>query len=458
MKFSPTKDQQNFIEFILKNKKTFGILDLGAGKTAASLSVAAKTISSFQSKGFLVVAPLEVCKLTWPSELKEWDCFKWMSYSLIHGPMKNRYLSLSTKSNIFLINYENLIWLAEILHSCHPSTWPFDSIIFDESSKMKAYNTKRFRKFAGLTKHFKYVVHLTGTPRPNSELDLWAQVYLLDQGQSIHDNYFKFRSEFARAVDRENRIFKLRSGAGEEIYKKIQHLIYTTPPHLKKEKKPAFFENIELKFDKQTNKTYQELEKQGMMQINQQEQEFISIAKLGKCKQFVGGCIFHGIGPDGKYLKTYDIIHDLKINELKKLCKKIKNGLIIYEYNHEKEQILRNVPGAVEFSKNTTKIIEEWNNNKIQFLVCHSASKSMGLNLQYGGNNIIWYSLPWSYENYYQMIGRLRRTGQTKTVGVYHLIIQETIDWMILELLRFKEAGSKHFHSCIENYIKLKGY
>lgn len=457
MKFTPTKDQKQFIDFMLGNKKAFGILDLGSGKTAASLSLVSKTISCFQSKGFLVVAPLEVCKLTWPSEIEEWNEFKWLKFSLVHGSAKNRYMGITRKAHIYIINYENLIWLSTILAPNHPNTWPFDSIIFDESSKMKSPLTKRFVKFAGLTKYLKYCVLLTGTPRPNSELDLWSQSYLLDQGETLGGNYYAFRSQYARPVDREQRIYKLHSGAGDEIYKKLEPLIYTTPLELKKEKHPAHFENINLQFNKEQRRVYNELEKEGLLTVNKQEQEFISLAKLAKCKQFTGGCVFHGLGADGRYLKTYDVFHDIKLNALERLCKRLSNGLIIYEYHHEKERILEKVSGVVEFTKNTTKIQEDWNSKKIKFLLCHAASKSMGLNLQYGGNNIVWYGLPWSYENYYQMIGRLRRTGQKETVNVYHLLIEETIDWMIMEVLRFKATDSAHFHKCIENYMKTKG-
>jgi hypothetical protein len=266
-----------------------------------------------------------------------------------------------------------------------------------------------------------------------------------------------FRGKYTRTVDRENRIHVLTDGSEDEIYKKIEPIVYTTPDRMKKEKIPAAFEFLELSLPPGLKDDYATLEKEGLLQINNQEQEHISLAKLGKCKQFTGGCVFHGILPNGKYSKDYDVFHNVKLDALKSLCKKVSNTIIVYEYQHEKERILESIPGCVYFDRKDDSIQDKWNQGKIKFLLCNSASDSMGLNLQFGGNKIIWYSLTWSYQNYYQMIGRIRRTGQpAKCVEVYHLIMTDTIDCLILEILRNKESGSEIFMKCLKNYIELK--
>ena len=84
--------------------------------------------------------------------------------------------------------------------------------------------------------------------------------------------------------------------------------------------------------------------------------------------------------------------------------------------------------------------IDDWNAGKIELLLLHPKSAGHGLNLQHGGNKIIFLSLPWSLELYEQTIGRLHRSGQTRDVWVYNLICEKTIDEQIVRALKDKRS------------------
>jgi len=444
--YSPREYQKQFTDSIINRKKVYGMIDLGYGKTAATLSAIEQLFADIAIKGVLVVAPLEVAKLTWPTEIKKWSEFSWMSSVLIHGSPAVRFRALTSKANIFIINYENIVWLCDILKTNSPESWPFDMVVFDESTKLKAVGTKRFKAWKGIAGHFKYVVNLSGTPRPNSSLDLWAQIYLMDQGESLGKGYESFKFEYGTRCDREGYVWTVGKCKEEMIYSKIRHLTYTVPKHLENKKLPSRTHDVVCPIPDKRH--YKRLEDEGLLQINGEQQQFIAIAKLGKCMQYTGGAIYHS--PEDR---NYEVFHNAKMKLLKKLIKTLDNAIVVYSFQHEKERILKEFPQAVNFkSSDSARTMSDWNSGKIEVLLCHPASTGHGINLQYGGHNIIWYGLNWSYELYYQMIGRLLRSGQTKTVNVYRLIMADTIDEMLIEVLRHKEKGMDMLFEILTNY------
>lgn len=452
--FKPKLYQQQFADHIIRNKKSFGIMDLGEGKTASTLLALNYLFHDLAIKGALVVAPLEVARLTWPTEVKKWSQFRWMKTALIHGPAIKRLKKLSSKADVYITNYENLTWLAKILKSNNVEDWPFDTIVFDESSKMKDPSTQRFKAWKSLFEKFKYSVLLSGTPRPNSALDLWSQIYMLDQGGSLSRNFGAFRTAYGKPVDRMGYVWKVEKNQSALINKKIKHFVYAVPEHLKPNKIPANFHNIVVKISKDTYKKYEILEKKGMLAVNGESQKFIAISKMGKCKQLTGGAVYHGLDElTGEYSKEYDIFHGTKLDALGETMKLCPSAIITYEFGHERDRILERFPEVTLFAgKNTADIMEGWNNGEIKYILCHPQSKSQGLNLQFGGHCIIWYGLPWSYENYYQMIGRIRRTHQKNTVQVYRILAENTIDFLIEEVLRHKESGMDMFFQALQAY------
>ena len=116
------------------------------------------------------------------------------------------------------------------------------------------------------------------------------------------------------------------------------------------------------------------------------------------------------------------------------------NTIIVYNFIEELAELKRRYPYAQTI--NDDKAIERWNDGKIELLLIHPKSAGHGLNLQHGGNKMVFVSLPWSLELYEQTVGRLHRSGQKHDVWVYLLLTNKTIDLRIWDALKDKRAIS----------------
>lgn len=84
--------------------------------------------------------------------------------------------------------------------------------------------------------------------------------------------------------------------------------------------------------------------------------------------------------------------------------------------------------------------IKKWNAGQLQVGLIHPASAGHGLNLQSGGNILVWFGITWSLELYQQTVARLWRQGQTEgTVSVIHIVTDGTVDERILKALEAKD-------------------
>ena len=116
--------------------------------------------------------------------------------------------------------------------------------------------------------------------------------------------------------------------------------------------------------------------------------------------------------------------------------------LVAYNYKADLARILAKFPQA-EYLTKAADTIERWNAGKVPMLLAHPASAGHGLNLQHGGNIIVWFGLNWSLELYQQFNARLHRQGQTKPVFIHHLAVTDFIDMTVLAALQGKHSTQK---------------
>jgi SNF2 family DNA or RNA helicase len=79
-----------------------------------------------------------------------------------------------------------------------------------------------------------------------------------------------------------------------------------------------------------------------------------------------------------------------------------------------------------------------WNDRQVDILLAHPASAAYGLNLQAGGNHLVWFGLTWSLELYQQANARLHRQGQGQVVIIHRLIVRGGLDEDVAEALENK--------------------
>jgi len=459
----------------LKNVAYF--LGTGLGKTAISLAVIDQLMKRKLIQNTLVVGTKKIIYNSWRQEAEEWKPLSHLSFSIIHGdahggsPESSRRRGFHANSHIKLINYEGLPWLAEYLQKMHydnpRSKFPFQCIVYDESTKMKHSTTQRFRVFKKYMGLFPYRYILTGTPIPNGLMDLFGQMYVLDIGESLGTVLSNFRSKYFMIVgsiqDGSRKYIPFKT-TKEVIQKRIKRKVIYMKKEDYVELPPIHYNPIKLDLPAKLRGQYEELERTFFLDLEGAEVEAFSAASLSmKLRQFLQGRMYT-YGEEGKR-STIDI-HTEKLDYLKELHEEIEglgNCIIAYNFIFEREDLLSIFPNAPVIDgsakdKEVSKAIQEWNKGQHPILLFNPASDPHGLNLQFGGNQILWYSLTYNLEHYVQLIDRVYRQLQKRNVFVHHLLFRNTLDEMIYGVLTQKDANQTQLLAALKQYKEKKGY
>jgi len=439
MKYSPKPHQKQIITAIKNNLRLNVWSGMGTGKTSAT----ATALHELGAYPILIVAPKRVALSTWPDEYAKWDHLKGVNVVAISGTPKKRLQQLALGADVYTINYELLGWLYE-------QDINFKTIVADESTRLKSFRTRRKKtkgKFtvkpswclAKLTCKAKRHINLTGTPTPNGLTDLWGQHWFVDQGESLGKSFSAFEQRWFRVITLGNAYAKKLEPfdhSFDEITKvisdktiSIEGLDVDEPVH----------NVVEVELPKKAMDQYKQMEKEWFLEIDSNEAEaFNPAGKMGKCLQIASGFVYGENGPID--------LHDAKIEALKSIVNEACGMpvLVSYWWKLDPVKIMKAFPGARMLDSNP-QTIEDWNAGKIPMLLAHPASCGHGLNLQYGGNILVFYSDSWGLEPYLQIIERIgpmrqKQAGFDRPVYIHHITAKDTLDSSVMESHRAKKS------------------
>lgn len=453
MMFSPHPYQAYCMEQ-LKQKPALGLfLDMGLGKTIITLSAIAQLkYGMFCVNKVLVIAPKKVAEATWQREAAKWDNVRFLRISTVLGSATKRVKALNTPADIYIINRENVTWLVDY----YKNAWPFDMVVADEFSSFKNHSAKRFKSLAAIRPHIRRIVGLTGTPSPNGLEDLWAQVYLLDAGERLGKYFTCFRSRYFDPGRRSRDViysYDAKDGAGEAIMTKISDICISMKSDDYLQLPDITYDDVPVILDARAQKAYTELERKMVLQLDQEKVIDVTTAAglSNKLQQLANGAIYDED-------RSWVPVHDCKIEAFMELIEQLngKSALVFYNFRHDLERLeaalaktklrVRRLAGP-EDEKN-------WNAGKIDILLAHPASAAYGLNLQEGGNHVVWFGLNWSLELYQQANKRLHRQGQKEKVIIHHLICEGTRDADLLEALKQKDKAQEYVLASLKARIE----
>lgn len=440
MIFRPHGYQQHCINKIIEIKKLGLFLDMGLGKTVTTLTAVKELkYNRFLVRKVLVIAPKKVAEGTWTKEAAKWDHTRMLRVSPVLGSQAKRIRALNTPADIYIINRENVVWLVDY----YRNAWPFDMVVVDESSSFKSHSAKRFKSLASVGSHIDRMVELTGTPSPNGLEDLWSQVFLLDGGERLGKRYTQFRERYfqpdKRGADGMVYSYEAKPGTEESILERISDICISMKAEDYLQLPDITYHEIPVELDSKSGKAYYELERKMVLELPE-DGENISVtsaaALSNKLLQLANGAL---------YDEDHQVheIHNCKIEAFLELVESLqgKPALVFYNYQHDRERVLKALSGKglrVRELK-TTKDEDDWNNRQIDILLAHPASSAYGLNLQQGGNHVIWFGLTWNYELYMQANKRLHRQGQQEKVIIHHLVCSGTRDEDVMQALQRKD-------------------
>ena len=453
--------QLHIIDHILTHPSSGIFVEMGLGKTIATLTAVSRLMfDSFEISKVLVIAPKFVAENVWSTETDKWDHTRFLRLSLVTGTEKQRINALNAAADIYIINRENVAWLV----GHYRSHFPFEMIVIDELSSFKSPKAQRFKSLRHVLPRIERIVGLTGTPAPNGLIDLWSQLYLLDQGKSLGNRLTLFRDKYFTPGRRNGPIiyeYRIKPGADKEIHQAISGICISMKSADYLELPSRIDHYIKVRLENDIMKKYTDFEATLMLELLQgQEITAVNAAVLsGKLRQFANGAVYDDD-------KNFITIHDAKLEALKELIEQANGNpvLIFYEFRHDLIRIMQTLKEHAPQSLSpksslshcrivklsNSQILQEWNKGKIPILLAHPASAGHGLNLQFGGNTVIWFGADWSLELYQQANARLHRQGQSKPVNVYHLIAENTIDEDVIKSLASKSSGQESLMNSIK--------
>lgn len=387
----------------------------------------------------LIIAPKKVAEGTWTKEKDKWDHTKILRVSQVLGSQVKRIRALNTPADLYIINRENVCWLVNY----YRNSWPFDMVVIDESSSFKSHSAKRFKALASVSPRIDRLVELTGTPSPNGLDDLWAQIYLLDGGERLEKKYTQFRERYfqpdKRGADGMVYSYTAKPGTEESILKRISDICISMKAEDYLQLPDITYHEIPVVLDEKSRKAYDDLERRMVLELPE-DGEDISVtsaaALSNKLLQLANGAVYdedHAVHE----------VHACKIEAFLELVESLRGKpvLVFYNFQHDRERILKALSGSGLRVKElkTTWDEDEWNARRIDVLLTHPASSAYGLNLQQGGNHVVWFGLTWNYELYTQANKRLHRQGQTEKVIIHHLVCSGTRDEDVMTALQKKD-------------------
>ena len=400
------------------------------GKTVSTLTALADLHGEINMEHALVIAPLRVANSTWPDEINAWEHTRHLDYSVCTGSLSNRLAALSRRSTITLINRENVYWLVSHLKR----NWFFDTVVIDESSSFKSHSAQRFKALKYVRHRYNRVIELTGTPVSNGLLDLWSQMFLLDQGERLGKTFTGFRdNRFIAKGDAFAKRYFPATGTEQWVYDQLADICLTmrAEDYLDLPETVPVYHDIQL--SPNAKRQYDQLERDYLLDVPDGEITAFNAAVLSnKLLQLASGAAYLDEG-------GYSVIHEEKLDALEDIISEAAGTplLVAYNYKSDLKRLQERFPTARALDKDPDTI-DRWNAGRIPLLLAHPASAGHGLNLQRGSNICVWFTLPWSLELYQQFNKRLDRQGQTKAVIIHHLVSKGTVDEAVVRALAGK--------------------
>lgn len=458
MKRTDLHEYQEFcVEFIKEHKESMMILEMGLGKSVISLTAILDLMfDSFEVNKVLCIAPLRVCQSVWSEERENWEHASFLQMSIITGNPKQRESALNTPADVYVINRENVQWLTDYFEK-HRQPWPFDMVVIDELSSFKNHQSKRWKALRKIRPYIKRIVGLTGTPASNGLMDLWAETYLIDQGERLGKFISNYRSRFF-TEDGINPytgvVYSYRPlpGAEHTIHEKISDISVSMKALDWLDMPEQIFVNHYVEMDAAERRLYKDMKDELIVELEGNVIDAANAGVLsGKLLQMANGAIY-----DDK--KEAHHIHDRKLEMLDDLIEQAngQNVLVAYWFQFDHQRIVEYLTGLGYQPRDlkTERDIADWNAGKIQIALISPASAGHGLNIQKGGHILIWFSMIWSLEMYQQTNARLWRQGQKDVVTIHHILTRDSVDADVLKALKEKNTMQQNLIAAVKAQLK----
>ena len=402
---------------------------MGGGKTSAVLTALDHLYRfGFESRPTLVLAPLRVARSVWPDEARKWSHLD-LTVSAVVGTAEERERALKRDAQIYTLNYENIPWLVAKAKTLAK----FAGVVADESTRLKGHrlNSGGIRaQMLGKIAHSSNLrrwVNLTGTPSPNGLIDLWGQQWFVDGGARLGKTFTAFKNRWFRDHPSGFGVIACEH-AQSEIQARLADCTLTIESKDWFDLKEPIVNDIYVEMPAKAQKLYRQMEREMYVELGNHEVEAFNAASMTmKCLQLANGALY--VDDKG----SFEPVHDAKLDALADVLEEANGAPIIVAYQFKSD--LARIKARFKFARElkTAKDEADWNEGRIPLLVLHPESAGHGLNLQYGGNILVFFGHWWSLEPYQQVIERIgpvrqMQAGFDRNVFIHHILARGTLD------------------------------
>lgn len=439
--FEPHDYQREAMRHLYTQPRAALWMPMGGGKTVSTLT-ALNDLSLIEDVfPALVLAPLRVAKTVWPVEVQKWEHLKHLTTTVVTGSVKERTAAIAKPADIVCVNYDNLVWLVE--H--YGKAWPFKTIVADEATRLKSFRIRQGSKRAGALgkvahTHCRRFIELTGTPSPNGLKDLWGQAWFLDRGQRLGVTYTAFSERWFRTGYNGYGLEPMPH-AQAEMEGRLRDVCLTVTGLPVDE---PIFNEIVVDLPPAARAMYDEMEEEMFTQIEQEGVEALNAAgRTNKCLQLANGAVYLS---DQDRRGLWREVHKAKLDALDSVIEEANGAPVLVAYNFKSDlaRLLAAFPEGRTLDGNPQTVVD-WCAGKIPILFAHPASAGHGLNLQEGGNTLVFFGVNWNLEEHMQIIERIgpmrqKQSGFDRPVFVHYILARKTVDYMVLARLRGKQT------------------
>lgn len=428
MIYKPYDYQRTAMQWIVDKPKCGLFLDMGLGKTVSTLTAIQQLIDDCEVSRVLVVAPKKVAETTWSTEAQKWEHLHDLKVVKVLGTEKQRCLALSQKADVYVTGRDNFVWLV----GKYGGRLPFDTLVIDELTSFKSAKSERFKAMRIALPSVHRVIGLTGTPAPNGLIDLWAQMYCLDQGERLGRSVTKYREAYFETHRWNNIVVRcdVRKGCEEIIRNKIADICLSMQAKDYLQLPDLITHTATVELTPKVREAYERFEREKVLEFKTehgQEPENVlaqsAAGLMNKLAQFANGAVYDDS------MQVHEV-HSEKLDRLAEIVEAANGNsvLVFYQYKHDVTRIAAKLKGYRVRAYQDEKDLNDWNAGQIDVLLAHPASTAYGLNMQQGGHYIVWFGTGYNLEHYQQANARLHRQGQQHPVQVYKLICAGTVD------------------------------
>lgn len=434
------KHQKRDITFEVKNPIVFDTSDPGTGKTRTRLEAYAKLRAS-GTGCLLVLAPKSLLRSAWEADAQKYT--PWLEVSVAYA--ENREAAFDKKADVYITNHDAAKWLAG-----RPAKFwqkfKGGALVIDESGAFKHHTSQRSRAVNKIKKHFVRRVCMNGTPNPNTVLDVWHQVFILDDGKRLGKSFFAFRNsvctpeqvgpraEMVKWTDREGAEEAVASLLADiTIRNRFEDCVDIPANH--QYEVPFFLTKKLLQY-------YQDMERDQLLLLKDGKIQAINAAAVvTKLLQIASGAVYDGEG-DYKLLDTarYELVADL--------AEERQHSLVFFNWKHQRDELVKEfdkrgitymiIDGTVS-AKAREEAVRLYQAGFYRVGLLQPQSAAHGLTLT-RASAAIWSSPTYNLEHFLQGSRRHYRAGQKEKTETISVIAQGTLEERVYQVCQTKGA------------------